>query len=91
MQTKEPYTKQITCPEHPQGGHTATLYLFGHKYAGIWECPENGVSDACAHENTHVEDNMYVCDLCDCVVDGDPQADAAEAKADIDSDNWRDE
>ena len=29
MTTK--YTKQIPCPEHPQEGHTADLYTFGHQ------------------------------------------------------------
>lgn len=52
---QEQYTKQIPCPEHAQGGHTATLYLFGHKYAGLWECPVSGASEACEHVSTHIE------------------------------------
>lgn len=101
------YTKQIQCPEHPQDSHTAVLYTFGHQYAGMWECPVTGASDSCEHESTHVEEavqdhlgfqghyqtehSIYVCDDCECQVDGDPEADAAEAKADMDADNWRDE
>lgn len=105
--TTTTYTKQIPCPEHAQGGHTATLYTFGHKLSGVWECPVTGASDACEHESTHVEEavqdhlgfqghyqtehSIYVCDDCEETVDGDPEADAAEAKADMDADNWRDE
>lgn len=51
MPQEEYNTKQIDCPEHPQGGHTATLYQHGHKYAGIWECPVTGSSDSCEHPN----------------------------------------
>jgi len=107
MQTNEPNTKQIQCPEHPRSEHTATLYTFGHQYAGIWECPITGASDSHEHEHTHVESvtedhlgeqghyqtesSIYVCDDCECQVDGDPTADAVEAKADMDADNHRDE
>lgn len=45
------YTKDITCPEHPQARHTAVLYQHGHRYAGIWECPLTGASDSCEHPN----------------------------------------
>lgn len=92
-------TKQIKCPEHPHSDHTATLYLFGHKYAGIWECAVEGVSDSCTHESLSVEiatddhlgfnghfqteSSVYVCDACECTVDGDPAADAAEAVAEF--------
>lgn len=105
--TAEPYTKSISCPEHPQDSHTAVLYTNGHQYAGIWECPVTGASDACEHESTHVESatqdhlgvdghyqtehSIYVCDNCEVTVDGDPEADAAEAKADAEADDWRDE
>lgn len=101
------YTKQIPCPEHAQGDHTAVLYTFGHQHAGIWECPVTGASDSCEHESTHVESvtqdhlgmqghyqtesSIYVCDNCECQTDGDPEADAAEAKADAEADDWRDE
>lgn len=50
------YTKQISCPEHAQSDHTATLYQNGHRFAGIWECPVTGASDSCEHENgTEIE------------------------------------
>lgn len=49
------YTKQIPCPEHPKGKHTATLYEHGHRYAGIWECPKTGTSDSHDHEELEVE------------------------------------
>lgn len=50
-------TKQITCPEHPKGDHTATLYQHGHRFSGIWECPVTGTSDSCEHENgTEIEE-----------------------------------
>ena len=103
----EPHTKSIQCPEHPQASHTAVLYTFGHQYAGMWECPVTGASDSCEHESTHVEEavqdhlgfqghyqtesSIYVCDNCECQVDGDPEADAAEDRADAEADNWRDE
>ena len=45
------YTKDITCPEHPESRHTAVLYQNGHRFAGIWECPLTGASDSCEHPN----------------------------------------
>lgn len=103
----EANTKQITCPAH--GKHQATLYMYGHEYAGIWECPKTGESDSCEHESTRVEEtvtdyhdpgnyyghgqrtsNIYVCEDCECTVDGDPDADAAEDRADMAYDEWRD-
>lgn len=100
------YTTPITCPEHPNAKHQATLYQHGHRYAGIWECPKSGASDSCEHESTHVEEAVedhlgfqghyqtehaiYVCDACECTVDGDPVADAAEDAADRAYDEWRD-
>jgi hypothetical protein len=105
--TTTQYTKQIPCREHPQGDHTAVLYTFGHQYAGIWECPITGASDSCEHNDTHVEEtvqdhlgaqghyqtehSIYVCDDCECQVDGDPEADAAEERADAEADSQRDE
>jgi hypothetical protein len=82
----EAYTKKITCPEHGTVKHKATLYMHGHKYAGIWECDMDGNSEACEHVDTHVEivesnpthplDSIYnsrvhVCNLCDCTVEID--------------------
>lgn len=55
IMTQEQYTKQIPCPEHAQDNHKATLYTYGHKFAGIWECPFTGSSDICEHESKHVE------------------------------------
>ena len=49
----EPYTKKIPCPEH--GDHEATLYCWGHKYAGIWECDVTGESDSHEHTDYEVE------------------------------------
>lgn len=37
------------------------------------------------------EHSIYVCDDCEEMVDGDPEADAAEDRADAEADNWRDE
>jgi hypothetical protein len=56
----EHYTKQIDCPEHP-GQHTATLYQFGHRYAGIWECPVTGDTDShdCQEFKTETAINTY--------------------------------
>lgn len=45
-------SKEIDCPAH-KGQHKATLYCFGHKYAGIWECMLSGISDSHIHE--HIE------------------------------------
>lgn len=42
-------TKQITCPDHPQGKHKAILYCWPHKFAGIWECKKTGASETHDH------------------------------------------
>ena len=34
--------------------------------------------------------NIYVCDICDCQADGDPDVDAADDAADMAYDEWRD-
>lgn len=92
-------TKKIDCPEHP-GEHKATLFCFGHRYAGTWECTVTGDSDACAHEETEVEqvaasydpseeEPAYVCVACGIVTDGDPRADAADAETDRQIDEAR--
>jgi hypothetical protein len=59
------YTKLIECPIHPAHEardhhdpddlHQATLYLQGHRYAGIWECPVTGESDTHEHSDYEVE------------------------------------
>lgn len=36
------------------------------------------------------ESNIYVCDICECQADGDPDLDAAEDAADRAYDEWRD-
>lgn len=43
-------TKKILCPEHPS--HQATLYLWPHELAGVWECEFGGeiYSDVCEHD-----------------------------------------
>lgn len=99
MPNEANYTKEINCPEHPEGDHKAVLYMFGHQYAGIWECPVTGSSDSCEHESTHIaigtEDHLgfnghyqtdheyYECDACECTVDGNPAEDRADAIADM--------
>lgn len=52
--TTEAGTKKFPCPVHGTV-HEATMYVFPHKYAGIWECDETGESDSCAHNATHKE------------------------------------
>lgn len=37
-------TKEIVCPE--TGKHNAILYVFPHKYSGVWECAVCEISDA---------------------------------------------
>lgn len=89
------YSKQIDCPKH---GVTckATLFIFGHRNAGIWECGK--LSGSCEHTETHVEDievdtmrngehdtfteAIYVCSACECATDGDPAEDAHDAIVD---------
>ena len=56
------YTKQIQCPEHAQGSHTAVLYQHGHRFAGIWECPVTGASDSCEHPNGSEVESVEVDD-----------------------------
>lgn len=40
----EKNTKEIVCPE--TGKHNAILYVYPHKYGGIWECEVCEVSDS---------------------------------------------
>lgn len=77
-------TKQIECPEHGNV-HTATLYVYPHQHAGIWECEVEGISDSHEHENVYMDsvtqDHMgfqghyqtehpvWVCEDCGEVVD----------------------
>ena len=99
----EAYTKKITCPVHATRlgdgiNCTATLYMHGHRYAGIWECDATGESDSCEHEDRHTESvestptspfdaiydsEVYVCDLCECTVEGDPAYDKADMMAEL--------
>ena len=80
------YEKNILCPN--EGSHEATLYLYGHELAGIWECSVCQVSDVCSHDNSHVEyDESWpqspfglifsipylVCDTCGCDTGDDIQ------------------
>lgn len=53
MESMNDLTKRIVCPDHPD--HEAILYLYGHKYEGIWECGVDRVSGGCEHAVTHVE------------------------------------
>lgn len=50
--TTERYTKTIQCPTCDS---TATLYIYGHEYAGIYDCDHCG-SQSCPHTETHTED-----------------------------------
>jgi len=50
------YTTKIECPEHPNGKHQATLFQWGHRFAGIWECPKTGVSDSHEHSDYEIEE-----------------------------------
>lgn len=77
---------EIDCPIHIT--HKAHLFIHGHRYAGMWECPESGDTDSCPHfdiETEEIEDNdghksrIYVCAYCRVAVEGDPDADAAES------------
>lgn len=85
------YAKSIICPEH--GVHNATLYISGHKLAGIWECNVMDLSDSCDHEsfrtdiietdpknpveNSVYTYSVYICNDCECIMDGNPAEDAA--------------
>lgn len=77
------YSVEIDCPVHIT--HKALLFIHGHTYAGIWECPVEDISDSCPHwdvEIEKVEDNdgrkslIYVCSKCGVDTKGDPDADA---------------
>lgn len=90
-----PHTLIIRCPKHPTL-HTATLYCWPHKQAGIWECLA-GDSDTHEHGDLKIETietwssglddteerQIYVCNTCGVQVEGDPELDAAEARTDM--------
>lgn len=81
------YTDWVDCPAHP-GEHSALLYQYPHRHAGIWECVATGESGSCEHEDTHMDsatqDHMgfqghyqtehpiVVCSACEVTVDEDP-------------------
>lgn len=50
------YTKKIDCFFHKDESHQATVFQFGHRYAGVIECDKTGESDSCEHEELEVED-----------------------------------
>lgn len=75
------YFVLIDCPSHIT--HKVKLFIFPHRYAGIWECDEDeeSISDSCLHFDRVVEDiedeegkhsHMYVCALCLVALEGDP-------------------
>jgi hypothetical protein len=80
------YIKSINCPEHP-GKHQAKLYVQGHQYAGLWECPVTGESDTHEHDDYQIEEvevddshpdrrdgytyQIYVCGTCSVGIDRD--------------------
>lgn len=100
------YTKKIDCFFHETDSHQATVFQHGHRFAGVIECDKTGDSDSCEHEETYVDEavedhlgfnghyqtehSIYVCELCECTVDGDPAADRAEDAADMAYDEMRD-
>lgn len=61
-------TKAVTCQVC---GHAATMYIFPHHFAGIWECDNGncGASDNCEHANTTIIDaadygTIEICNFC---------------------------
>jgi hypothetical protein len=48
------YSVDIDCPLHIT--HSAKLFIYGHRYEGIWECPVDGSNDTCPHFDTEVEE-----------------------------------
>lgn len=74
----ENYSTKVDCPVHLT--HKATLYTYGHRYAGIWECPIEDISDSCPHYDIETEvtedyegvpDKINICSLCRVAVEGD--------------------
>lgn len=79
-------TKKITCPQHGHDDHQATLYTWGHRYAGVWECDAEGISDSCEHNDTRHEEvelntttngehdtyksTLEICNECEVSLDG---------------------
>lgn len=85
----ENYSTPIDCPSHLS--HKARLFTYGHKHAGAWECPDGNVG-VCSHydremqdteDEEGVKDKIYVCSMCLITLEGDPKADEAEAKAEM--------
>ena len=79
------YTVKIDCTVHIT--HKATLFIFGHRHAGMWECVDEdstcahgGMSDSCTHFDRDIEEiegddgpsRIYVCVLCRVALEGDP-------------------
>lgn len=98
------YTKEIDCPFDGHADHKAIVHQHGHRYAGVIECVLTGESDSCEHPETRVEETedwptspidnprsyqIYVCEICECAVEGDPQADAHDAMVDAQIDMAR--
>lgn len=82
----ENYSVQVDCPVHLT--HKATLFTYGHRYAGIWECKIGDLSDSCPHYDIETEvtedyegshDKIYICSLCKVAVEGDPIVDESES------------
>lgn len=78
---------KIDCPIHIT--HKANLFVQGHRYAGVWECPETDDSDSCPHYDHEVEvteDNdghlsrIYVCAYCRVQLEGDPDAEGFDER-----------
>jgi hypothetical protein len=51
----EANTKLIQCPHKEHSKHKATLYIFPHKFAGMWDC-RYGYSDTHEHLEYEIED-----------------------------------
>lgn len=81
--TQERNTKEIDCPMHLN--HKATLFCYGHRFEGVWECPVESISDVHEHDNYEDVGGMYICggeEGCGVTIaNRDPQEDRRQALA----------
>ena len=101
----EPYTVEIDCPAHGdhkatlfQHGHkyagiwecpvTGESDSCEHESHHVEETAVDTFNPVSGHGQYEVQ--VYVCDACECTVEGDPAADAAEDRADMAYDEMRD-
>lgn len=78
------HSVQIDCPVHIT--HKANLFVHGHRYAGVWECPVSGDTDSCPHfdyTTEEIEDDdghnshKHKCVSCEQALEGDPDEEQA--------------